>query len=284
MSCGLEMSCGLGTSYGLGTSAVWEGDHCTTMTKGIPLRLVVFPTPYSCALLSVVKMLKLMLMSSAFACIIHVAHDVKRDAQSVSEERHRAATGLQNTLHQIIPVAEQRMKSVATHLAKQYCEKVCGWRVTPFLSSVCLSVCLSVSCLSLSVSCLVVYLCVCLCLSVCLSVCLCLFVYLCVCLLSVCLSVCLCLCVYLIVCLSCLSVCVFVCLSVCLVVRLSARGRKLTVLHSSPSLQLIAPLPDAKVVTSLQLMAWCTASGELHNGQEPSAIHQAFLKVCGWSF
>ncbi len=157
----------------------------------------LFPAPYSCALLSVVKMLKLMLMSSAFACIIHVAHDVKRDAQSVSEERHRAATGLQNTLHQIIPVAEQRMKSVATHLAKQYCEKVCGRRVAPFHSSVCLFVYLCV-CLFLSL----VWLSICVSVSVCLSVCLCLFVYLCVCLLSVCLSVCLCLCVYLIVCLS----------------------------------------------------------------------------------
>ncbi len=71
------------------------------------------------------KMLKLMLMASAYACIIGVVNDVKRGLQSVSDERHRAATVLQNALTFIVPMSEHKMKLVATNLAKQYFDKVC---------------------------------------------------------------------------------------------------------------------------------------------------------------
>lgn len=65
-----------------------------------------------------------MLTASAYACIVQVVHDMKRDSRSVTDERHRAATVLQTTLQHVIPLAEQKMKTTATNLAKQYYDKV----------------------------------------------------------------------------------------------------------------------------------------------------------------
>ena len=57
-----------------------------------------------------------------------MVHDLKRDVKSVTEERHRAATQLQTTLQYIVPPAEQKMKSTATLIAKQFYGKVWGGR------------------------------------------------------------------------------------------------------------------------------------------------------------
>ena len=56
--------------------------------------------------------------------LFQVVHDMKRDSKTVTDERHKAATVLQATLQQITPMAEHRMKTTATFLAKQYYEKV----------------------------------------------------------------------------------------------------------------------------------------------------------------
>ena len=70
-------------------------------------------------------MLKLLLVASAYASIVQVIRDMKRDSRSVSTETHRSATQLQTTLEQIIPMAEQKLKNASTNLAKQHYELVC---------------------------------------------------------------------------------------------------------------------------------------------------------------
>ena len=63
-------------------------------------------------------------MASAYACIVQVLHDMKKDVATVTEERHRAATQLKATLECITPVADQRMSTKATMLARQFYMKV----------------------------------------------------------------------------------------------------------------------------------------------------------------
>jgi len=76
------------------------------------------------AFLSVLKMLKLLLVSSAYACIMEVVRKMKAEPGSISEQRRASATHLQSALEQIIPPSEQRLKNTAMQLAKQYYEKV----------------------------------------------------------------------------------------------------------------------------------------------------------------
>ena len=63
-------------------------------------------------------------MASAYACIVQVLHDMKKDVATVTEERHRAATQLKATLECITPVADQRTSTKATMLARQFYMKV----------------------------------------------------------------------------------------------------------------------------------------------------------------
>ena len=49
---------------------------------------------------------------------------MKKDVATVTEERHRAATQLKATLECITPVADQRMSTKATMLARQFYMKV----------------------------------------------------------------------------------------------------------------------------------------------------------------
>ena len=86
--------------------------------------LSLSPSSLSCAILCVLKSLKLLLMASAYACIVQVLHDMKKDVATVTEERHRAATQLKATLECITPVADQRMSTKATMLARQFYMKV----------------------------------------------------------------------------------------------------------------------------------------------------------------
>ena len=74
------------------------------------------------ALLSVLKMLKLLLLSSAFAIIVKVVQDMK--VGTLTEERHHSAQQLQATLEHIILTTEQKLKSTSTQLAKQHYDKV----------------------------------------------------------------------------------------------------------------------------------------------------------------
>ncbi len=70
------------------------------------------------------KMLKLLLVSSAYACIMQVVYAMKKDPHSITEERRAAVTQLQSALEQIIPASEHRLKSTAMGLAKEYFKKV----------------------------------------------------------------------------------------------------------------------------------------------------------------
>lgn len=77
------------------------------------------------ALLSVMKMLKLLLLSCAYAVIVKVVQDMK--VGSVTEERHHSAQQLQSTLEHIILVTEQKLKNASTQLAKQHFDKVTNY-------------------------------------------------------------------------------------------------------------------------------------------------------------
>ena len=88
------------------------------------LHILLSRSQLSCAILCVLKSLKLLLMASAYAYIVQVLHDMKKDVATVTEERHRAATQLKATLECITPVADQRMNSKATMLARQFYMKV----------------------------------------------------------------------------------------------------------------------------------------------------------------
>ena len=74
------------------------------------------------AMMTVMKMLRLLLTASAYACIMEVVQDMK--VKQVSEERHKAATVLQTALQHIIPITDQRLKLTSTMLARQHWEKV----------------------------------------------------------------------------------------------------------------------------------------------------------------
>ncbi|CAI8002162.1 Probable ubiquitin carboxyl-terminal hydrolase FAF-X [Geodia barretti] len=74
------------------------------------------------AMMTIMKMLKLLLMASAYGCIVHVVQDMKN--KQVSDERHKAAMVLQTALQNIIPVNEQKLRHTASMLARQYWEKL----------------------------------------------------------------------------------------------------------------------------------------------------------------
>ncbi|XP_064393950.1 probable ubiquitin carboxyl-terminal hydrolase FAF-X [Halichondria panicea] len=76
------------------------------------------------AFLCMMKMLKLLLVSSAYACIMQVVYTMKKDPQSVTTERRSAVTQLQSALEQIIPASEVKLKSTSMSLAKDYFKKL----------------------------------------------------------------------------------------------------------------------------------------------------------------
>ena len=85
-------------------------------------RKSVYANTFRSALLSVMKMLKLLLLSCAYAVIVKVVQDMK--VGTVTEERHHSAQQLQSTLEHIILVTEQKLKNASTQLAKQHFDKV----------------------------------------------------------------------------------------------------------------------------------------------------------------
>ena len=112
--------------------------------------------------MSVLKSLKLLLAASGYACIVHVAQDIKTGGATVSEERHRAATILQNTLTQVINTSEHRLKLTATVLAKQHFDKVCaGVHVCSVCACVCVCACVRVCACVCVCACVMVYVPVC---------------------------------------------------------------------------------------------------------------------------
>ena len=71
------------------------------------------------------KVLKLLLISSAYASIYQVIMEMKLEGgKVVSEERRYMAKYLQTALDQIIPSTEHKLKNVCMNLAKTYAEKV----------------------------------------------------------------------------------------------------------------------------------------------------------------
>lgn len=71
------------------------------------------------------KVLKLLLVSSAYASICQVVIDMKQDGgKGVSDERRYMAKYLQTALDQIISSTEHKLKNVSMHLAKLYTDKV----------------------------------------------------------------------------------------------------------------------------------------------------------------
>ncbi len=81
-------------------------------------------SPHSSAFLCMMKMLKLLLVSSAYACIMQVVYAMKKDPTSVTTERRSAVTLLQSALEHIIPASEAKLKSTSMSLAKDYFKKV----------------------------------------------------------------------------------------------------------------------------------------------------------------
>ena len=77
-------------------------------------------------MLSVLKVLKLLLVSSAYASIFQVVLELKQEGVTVSEERHGMAKHLQAALEHILPASEHNLKTVSTQLAKLFVSKVCG--------------------------------------------------------------------------------------------------------------------------------------------------------------
>lgn len=76
------------------------------------------------AMLNVLKVLKLLLVSSAYASIFQVVIELKQEDKTVSEERHSRAKQLQAAVDQIIPSSEHKLKNVSMSLAKLFVDKV----------------------------------------------------------------------------------------------------------------------------------------------------------------
>jgi ubiquitin carboxyl-terminal hydrolase 9/24 len=74
------------------------------------------------AMMTIMKMLRLLLTASAYGCIVQVVQEMKNN--QVSDERHKAATILQTALQNIIPVNEQKLRHTSSMLARQYWEKL----------------------------------------------------------------------------------------------------------------------------------------------------------------
>ena len=75
-------------------------------------------------MLNVLKVLKLLLVSAAYASIFQVVIELKQEEKTVSEERHSKAKQLQTALDQIISSSEHKLKNVSMTLAKLFVDKV----------------------------------------------------------------------------------------------------------------------------------------------------------------
>ena len=73
------------------------------------------------ALLSVLKVLKLLLIASGYATVCQMVIDMK---QEISEDKKGPAKVLQSALEQIIAPAEMKLKNVGINMAKLYVDKV----------------------------------------------------------------------------------------------------------------------------------------------------------------
>ena len=78
---------------------------------------------FRAALLPVMKVLKLLLVAQGYAFIITVSQEIKQSSSPIYGDRHKVACLVQDAVTTILPVAEQRMKSCATVLAKNLTQK-----------------------------------------------------------------------------------------------------------------------------------------------------------------
>ena len=76
------------------------------------------------ALLSVLKVLKLLLIASGYATVCQMVIDMKQEGGKISEDKKGAAKVLQSALEQIIAPAEMKLKNVGINMAKLYVDKV----------------------------------------------------------------------------------------------------------------------------------------------------------------
>ena len=70
------------------------------------------------------KVLKLLLVAQGYAFIITVSQEIKQSSSAIYSERHKAACLVQEAVNTILPMAEQRLKSCATVIAKILTKKV----------------------------------------------------------------------------------------------------------------------------------------------------------------
>ena len=102
-------------------SSVILGQHCNIL---LLIQIMILMSCRS-GLISVLKVLKLLLLASAYASIFQVMLEVKLEGgKAVSEERQHTAKSLQAVLDQIIPSSEHKLKNVSMNLAKLYTDKV----------------------------------------------------------------------------------------------------------------------------------------------------------------
>ena len=76
------------------------------------------------ALMSCLKVLKLLLVSQAFTFIISVSHEIKQNTAAINSDRHRQACQVQDAINTILPSVEQKLRSFATNIAKNLPPKV----------------------------------------------------------------------------------------------------------------------------------------------------------------
>ena len=83
-------------------------------------------SPLRAALMSCLKVLKLLLVSQAFSFIISVSHEIKQNTAAINSDRHRQACQVQDAINTILPSVEQKLRSFATNIAKNLPPKVTG--------------------------------------------------------------------------------------------------------------------------------------------------------------
>lgn len=79
------------------------------------------------AFASCLKVLKLLLVSQAYAFILSVSHEINLNAKAVNGERHLAACLVQDAVKLLLSNSEQKLKHVATVVAKSLAAKVYRW-------------------------------------------------------------------------------------------------------------------------------------------------------------
>ena len=94
-----------------------------------------YPLTHRSAYTSSLKVLKLLLISQAYAFIISVSNEIKANVRAMNGERHLAACHVQDAINLIVTGTEQKLKQAAMGIAKNVsskvvdCEKITVMRV-----------------------------------------------------------------------------------------------------------------------------------------------------------